>query len=171
MILDADSLGSFTKGGYYPHEALVLEMLSDYGAVHMKPVAQWGTNWTGSAGTAAANYKAGVQGTTKDWASLTVAAQGLMQQEWLAALPTWASHVQATGTGGWKTATVDKANNYITGFTAGAPNYNTAAQKIYNALNSIVPSLPPRGTYEQNLNRLTTELNALHALKGTLGAK
>jgi hypothetical protein len=79
--------------------------------------------------------------------------------------------VNAKGTNGWKTDTVAKANNYITGFTAGLPNYNIAAQKINNALTNIIPSLPPRGSYSQNITRLTTELDALHALKGTLGAK
>ena len=137
----------------------------------MKPAAQWGLNWSASSGKASTNYTAGVNATTKDWATLTTNAQALMQANWLSALPTWASHVNAVGTGGWKAATVAKAGNYVTGFTAGAPNYNVAAQKIYNALSTIVPSLPARGTYEQNLSRLTTELNALHALKGTLGAK
>ena len=137
----------------------------------MKPVAQWGANWTASSGVASTNYKTGVQNTTKDWAGLTTAAQGLMQANWLAALPTWAARVNAVGTAGWKQATIDKAPNFVTGFTAGASNYQAAAQKISTALSGIIPSLPPRGTYEQNLNRLTTELNAMHALKGTLGAK
>ena len=139
--------------------------------MQMKAVAQWGQNWSGSSGKAATNYANGINSTTKDWASLTVAQQATMQSNWIASLPTWAAHVQAVGTAGWKAATVAKAPNYIQGFTAGAANYNTAAQKIFNALNSIVPSLPPRGTYAENLNRLTAELNALHALKGTLGAK
>jgi hypothetical protein len=137
----------------------------------MKPAAQWQTNWTNSAGTAVTNYNAGVAGTTKDWASLTVAQQATMQANWIAALPTWAAHVQAVGTAGWKAKTQAKSANYSTGFQAGGADYGVAAGKIYNALTNILGTLPPRGTYAQNLTRLTAELNALHALKGTLGAK
>ena len=137
----------------------------------MKPVSEWGTAWTGSAGTAATNYKTGVQNSTADWAGRTVAAQALMQQNWLAALPTWAAHVNAKSTAGWKSDTVAKADNYVTGFTAGAANYNAAAAKIAPAIQNIINGAPPRGTYEQNKSRLIFELDALHALKGTLGAK
>ena len=42
--------------------------------------------------------------------------------------------------------------------------------KILSAEGNIVPSLPARGTYEQNKVRATTLMDALHALKGTLGA-
>jgi hypothetical protein len=137
----------------------------------MKPLAQWTQNWQNSAGEAATNYSAGVNSTTKDWAALTVAQQATMQANWNASLPTWASHVQAVGTAGWKAKTVAKVANYSTGFAAGANDYNTAAGKIFNALNNIVPSLPPRGSYAQNKSRLIAEIDALHALKGTLGAK
>ena len=137
----------------------------------MKPLNQWTTNWTGSAGTAAANYSAGVNAYTGDWAGATTAAQATMQTNWLASLPTWAAHVNAVGTTGWKSKTVAKVANYSTGFSAGSQDYSIAAGKIYNALQQIVPSLPARGTYAENKLRATTLMDALHAQRGQLGAK
>jgi hypothetical protein len=79
--------------------------------------------------------------------------------------------VQAVGTSGWKAATEAKSANYSTGFQAGANNQSAAITKIMSALGNIVPSLPPRGTYEQNKVRATSLMDQLHALNGTLGAR
>jgi hypothetical protein len=79
--------------------------------------------------------------------------------------------VQAVGTQGWKQNTINKISNYSTGFQAGSANQAAAATKIMAALNNIVPSLPPRGTYEQNKVRATSLMDQLHALNGTLGAR
>jgi len=137
----------------------------------VKNAQQAAANWTGSAGRAAADYSQGVQNYNGDWAGATVRQQAVMQTNWLASLNTWAAHVQAVGTAGWKTATVNKVANYSTGFQAGAQNYATASAKIISALNTIVPNLPARGTYEQNKIRSTTLMDALHAQRGQLGAK
>lgn len=137
----------------------------------MKTAQQAAANWAGSAGRAAADWQQGIQGYTGDWAGATVRQQGVMQANWIAALPTWASRVQAVGTAGWKSATERKSANYTTGFQAGAANQAAAAQKIMSALANIVPNLPQRGTYEQNKIRSTTLMDALHAQRGQLGAK
>jgi hypothetical protein len=137
----------------------------------VKPLSAWQTNWTGSSGRATTAYNEGVQAYNGDWAGATTRQQAVMQQNWLASLPTWAARVNAVGTAGWKTATTAKSPNYGTGFQAGGANYGLAAQKIYNALSTIVPSLPPRGTYDQNKQRATALMDALHAQRGQLGAK
>ena len=139
----------------------------------MKPVSTWGTNWTGSQGRAQTAYQQGVEGFTGDWAGATTRQQSVMQSNWDQAVSSgrWANGVNARGTAGWKSATVAKIGNYGTGFSAGAANYNAAAQKIGAALANIVPSLPARGTYEQNKTRSTALMDQLHALRGTLGAK
>lgn len=137
----------------------------------MKPLSAWQANWTGSSGRAATAYQEGVNAYNGDWAGATTRQQAVMQQNWLASLPTWAARVNAVGTQGWKTATTAKVSNYSTGFNAGGANYGVSAQKIYNALSTIVPSLPQRGTYEQNKTRATALMDALHAQRGQLGAK
>lgn len=140
---------------------------------YVKPVSQWGTNWSGSQARATAAYTAGVQAYSGDWAGATTRQQAVMQQNWVTSVTngTWANGVNRTGTNGWKSATEAKQANYGTGFSAGAANYNAAAQKIGSALGNIVPSLPPRGTYEQNKLRSTTLMDNLHALRGQLGAR
>ena len=82
----------------------------------------------------------------------------------------WAARVNAVGTNGWKSATVARIANYATGFQAGAAKQAASIQKIISAEQNIVPSLPPRGTYDQNKQRATAFMDAMHALKGSLGA-
>jgi hypothetical protein len=138
----------------------------------VKTAAQAAQNWVNSAGVAATNYQAGVNAYTGDWAGVTVAAY----PNWVSGLATaqaqgsWQAGVNAAGTNGWKSATIAKTANYSTGFTAGAAEQSQAIGKIMNALGGIVPALPPRGSYSQNKARANALMDALHALKGTLGA-
>jgi len=138
----------------------------------LKTAAQAAQNWVNSAGTAATNYQAGVNAYNGDWAGVTVASY----QNWVAGLAnaqangSWQAGVNAAGTNGWKSATIAKTANYSTGFTAGAAEQAQAIGKIMNALGGIVPALPARGSYSQNKARAVALMDALHALKGTLGA-
>lgn len=139
----------------------------------MKSAQQAAQNWINSAGRAATDYQTGVEGFTGDWAGATVAQQAAMQTNWQAAVSSgrWAGGVQAVGTAGWKSRTVAKIANYSTGFQAGSQRFTTAIGKIVAAEQNIVPSLPARGDYAQNKNRATAFMDAMHALKGTLGAR
>ena len=138
----------------------------------MKTAAQAAANWQASAGVAATNWTAGINGYTGDWAGTTVNAYN----NWVGGLANaqaqglWQRGIQAAGTAGWKAAAQSKASNYSTGFQAGAGEYTQSIQKVMGALQNIVPSLPPRGTYEQNKVRATTLMDSLHALKGQLSA-
>ncbi len=137
----------------------------------MKTAQQAAANWLNSAGRANTDWQQGVQNYNGDWASATVSQQAVMLSNVTQAITSgaWARGVQnAAGT--WKQDTIAKAANYSAGFTAGASKQAASAQKIITALNSIVPSLPPRGTYEQNKTRATALMDDLHALRGTLGA-
>lgn len=138
----------------------------------MKTAQQALANWQASAGTAATNWQQGINNYQGDWAGTTVNAY----TNWVSGLANaqaqglWQRGIQAAGTAGWKSAAQQKSANYSTGFQAGAGEYQQAIQKVMNALNSIVPSLPPRGTYDQNKLRATTLMDNLHALKGQLSA-
>ena len=138
----------------------------------MKTAQQAAANWSGSSGRAATAYTQGVQAYTGDWAGVTVAQQATLLTNVTQAITSgrWAQGVQQTGTTGWKQATQAKEANYMTGFTAGAANQAAAAQKIMAALGTLVPALPPRGTYDQNKLRATALMDGLHALRGQLGA-
>ena len=131
----------------------------------MKTAAQALANWQASAGAASTNWHG-------DWAGATTNAYN----NWVSGLAnaqangSWQRGVQAAGTSGWKSASQAKAANYSTGFTAGSNEYQQAIGKVMGALQNIVPSLPPRGTYDQNKLRATTLMDSLHALKGQLSA-
>ena len=139
----------------------------------MKTAQQAASNWSNSAGRAAADWETGVQGYTGDWAGATTRQQATMVQNWNQSVTSnrWANGVNAIGTSGWKSKTVAKSSAYSLGFTNGAAAQAVAAGKIQAALQNIVPSLPARGTYEQNKIRSTTLMDSLHALKGSLGAR
>ena len=138
----------------------------------MKTAAQAAAAWQASAGTAAANYQAGINGYNGDWAGTTVNSYN----QWVSGLANaqaqglWQRGIQAAGTGGWKAASVAKVGNYSTGFSAGANEYTQAIGKVMNALQGIVSSAPPRGTFDQNKARATYVMDQLHALKGQLSA-
>ena len=138
----------------------------------MKTAQQASQNWLNSAGRAASDWQQGVQNFTGDWAGRTTAQQAVMLNNLTQAVTSgrWSQGVQKVGTAGWKQATVDKAQNYSTGFQAGASRQATAIAKIIQAEASIVNALPPRGDYTQNKLRATAVMDGLHALKGTLGA-
>jgi hypothetical protein len=138
----------------------------------VKTAAQAASAWQASAGTAAANWTQGINNYNGDWAGATVGAY----QNWVSGLANaqangnWQRGVQSAGTSGWKAASQAKAANYSTGFTAGSQEYTQAIGKVMGALQNIVPSLPPRGTFDQNKLRATTLMDSLHALKGQLSA-
>lgn len=138
----------------------------------MKPQSAWSANWQASQGRATTAYNEGVQATNKDWAGNLLRQKATMIANWQTAVnsPHFDNAVNAVGTTGWKAATVAKAGNFSTGFTAGAQKQAVAAGKLFNAMQNVVGSLPPRGSYEQNKARATSVMDQLHALKGTLGA-
>jgi hypothetical protein len=138
----------------------------------VKDAATAASNWTNSAGRAAAAFQAGVQSTSKDQAALAVAQQATLLNNFTQSVTSgrWAAGVTRRGTGYWKSQTVAKAANYSTGFSAGAQNFATAIGKIIQAEQSIVNSLPPRGDINANLQRANAFALALHQQKGNLGA-
>lgn len=139
----------------------------------VKTAQQMAQAWADSQGRATANFQAGVQGYSGDWAGATAAAEAVALQNITQAFTSgrWRAGVLGVGTSGWKSATQAKAANYGVGFTAGAQRQAASAQKIIAALSTIVPNLPARGTYEQNKVRATTLMDALHAQRGQLGAR
>jgi len=138
----------------------------------VKTAQQAAANWIGSAGRAQTDWTAGVQAYSGDWAGATTRQQAVLLQNVTTAITngTWAAGVNRIGTAGWKSRTVDKVTAYASGFQLGASRQASAIAKIIAAEQSIVSSLPPRGDFTANKLRATAVMDALHALKGTLGA-
>jgi len=138
----------------------------------VKTAQQAAQNWANSAGRAQTAFQQGVEGYNGDWAGKTVSQQAAMIQGVTQAVNDgrWAAGINRVGTAGWKNATTAKVTNFGTGFQAGAQKQAAAAQKIMSALGNIVPSLPPRGDINQNLQRANSLAMQLHALRGQLKA-
>jgi hypothetical protein len=138
----------------------------------VKSAAQAASNWSGSAGRAQADYVAGVQGTTKDQAALAVAAGARYIAGVTDAYASgrWAAGIQRGGTPYWKSQSEKKAANYGVGYSAGAANYQAAANKVMAAIAQGVANLPPRGDINMNLQRSASLATYLHGLKGQLKA-
>ena len=138
----------------------------------MKTAAQAAQNWQNASTRATTDFVAGVQGTQKDQAALAVAQQAALLNNFTQAVQSgrWAQGVQRRGTAYWKSQTEAKSANYTQGYTAGAANYNAAAQKVMAAIAQGVANLPPRGDINQNLQRVQSLDLYLHSLKGQLGA-
>jgi hypothetical protein len=138
----------------------------------VKTAQQAAANWAASSGRAQTAYQQGVEGYNGDWAGATVAQEGALLQGVQQAITSglWRAKVNAKGTSGWKADTVAKLANYGVGFTAGAGRQAAAIAKVIQAEANIVPGLPPRGDFNQNLNRMTSFATQMHALKGQLGA-
>lgn len=137
----------------------------------VKTAQQAAQNWQNSAGRAATDWQQGVQNYNGDWGAATTAGGNAYITNVQAAFSSgrWAAGVSRAAST-WKQDTIAKAPNYSQGFQAGAAKQAASAQKIMAALQGIVPSLPQRGSYEQNKARATALMDDLHALKGQLGA-
>lgn len=141
----------------------------------MKPVSEWVENWSGSAPRATANYTKGVQGTSKNWEALTVAAIPAMVQGFNEAANSGriAAGIRDAGTPYWQSQTVAKAGNFSSGLSTGRDNYAAAAAKLGPAIQSGVSGLGARGPVgsEQNYGRARALGIYLHDRKGQLGAR
>lgn len=138
----------------------------------MKTAQQAASNWQAAGTRAQPNYVAGVQNTQKDQAALAVAQQQTLLNNFTQAVNSgrWAQGVTRRGTAYWKQQSEAKANNYGTGYNAGANNFASSMAKIMPAIQQGVSSLPPRGDINQNLQRSASLALYLHGLRGTLGA-
>lgn len=92
-------------------------------------------------------YVQGVQSNADIWAKNTSAVS---LQEWQAA---------ASGKGG---------DRYAGGVAAGAPKMAQFMSNFLPKVQSIAAALPPRGTLEQNIARMTQQVRETSKLRGTV---
>jgi len=135
----------------------------------MATLQQTVDRWTQSAGTAATRYTEGVQGTTVDVVGRAIANQAGLLNNFNTAVTSghWANRLSAVGTGGWKTATVAKAANYSTGFTAGAPKFSAAMQTWLPIIQGAAQQVKstPATTFQARLQRAADFATLLHNAK------
>jgi hypothetical protein len=152
-------LGCFD--GFYGVPSLVCSL-------QVKDAATVAKKWAARAGAAGADYAAGVNGTTKDWASDTANAA----PAWAAGVQTAAANgsfakgVNAAGTAKWKAKAANVgAARYPQGVAAAAQYYQNGITAVLQVLSGI--TLPPRGPKGDpgNNNRVTIVTQALRKMK------
>lgn len=127
-----------------------------------------------SAADAAQRWSAGFGGAGQRWAdgieSVTVAPGQLAA----AALPRylagvqqnaqkWASRSAGVSLAQWKQQAIAKGQSRLaSGAQAGMAKYQARIQAVLDAEKSIISSLPPRGTVEQNIQRSSQFQMAMH---------
>jgi hypothetical protein len=114
------------------------------------PASAWGTAWQSGVQGAQQKYEAGIQGTSVDVVGKAIAQQGALLAGFTQAVTSgeWARRLAAVGTSGWKTASVAKAANYLTGATAGKPKYDSfasQAQPVWSQLAAAIDGMPSGG--------------------------
>ena len=118
-----------------------------------------------SAADAASAWQTGFAGAGTKWAqgveAVTVAPGQLAaaaQPRYLAGVQQsvgkWAANTQAVSLAQWKSTTVQKGQGRLaSGAQAGVGKYQQKIAAVLQAEASIINSLPPRGTVEQNIQR------------------
>jgi hypothetical protein len=145
----------------------ILKWLGLYALLGAIVDAQTATDrWIGSAGTAQQRYTDGVQATNVDPTARAVAAQGKLLNNFQAAVTSgkWARALQRVGAGGWKAATVAKANNFSTGINASRQKYLDAIGPVLQVeaqLQQQIDSMP-NATIQDSINRMAAWANGLH---------
>jgi hypothetical protein len=97
----------------------------------VKPANTWGTNWGTGVSGASQKYTDGINNTTVDVAGRAIAQKAALVANFNAVVASgeWERRLAAVGTSGWKAAAIAKAQNYVTGATAGLARYNSFASQ------------------------------------------
>lgn len=133
-----------------------------------KSAADAASAWVSGMQNATSNYTAGVQAVKVSPGQLAAAAAPKWAANVAAAQPKFAANVAAVSLSAWQSDTINKgAPRLATGATNAQPKMQAFMTKFIPQLTNIVGSLPARGTYDQNINRLTSYLNAVHQTKGS----
>lgn len=123
--------------------------------------------WVTGMGNATTKYTAGVQAVKTAPGTLAAAQAQKWATNVAAAVNTFSKNVGAVSLASWQSAAVNKgAPRLASGATAAQPKFQSFMNSFIPTLTNIVNGLPARGTYDQNISRLTSYLSALHAQKG-----
>lgn len=120
---------------------------------------RWQTGFSG----AGARWTAGIQAVDTPPGQAAAAQQARYVAGVNANANKWATRVAGVSLATWKQVSVDKgASRLASGATAGMPKYQARIGAVLDAERSIISSLPPRGTVEQNIARSSQFQLAMH---------
>lgn len=139
-------------------------------ARNMPSAADAAAKWQQNFGAAGPAWAAGIEAVTVAPGQAAAAAQDRYLLGVQTNVSKWATKTAAVPLATWKTVSVQKGQSRLaSGAQAGLAKYQTAIQKVLDAEKSIVASLPPRGTVEQNIQRSSAFQLAMHQAFATGG--
>lgn len=129
----------------------------------MKSAAEAAQKWQQNFGAAGPAWSAGIEAVTVAPGQLAAAASDRYLMGVQQNVQKFASKVAGVSLAQWKSASTTKGPSRLAqGATVGLPKYQAAITRVLDAEKSIIASLPPRGTVEQNIQRSAQFQLALH---------
>ena len=129
----------------------------------MKTAAEAAAAWQAGFAAAGTAWTNGINAVQVAPGQLAVAAQGRYLSGVQQNVQKWAANTGAVSLTAWKTAATTKGPARLaSGAQAGLAKYQTKIQAVLQAEQTIIASLPPRGTVEQNIQRSSQFQMALH---------
>lgn len=125
--------------------------------------------WAQGMSGATTRYTEGVQAVRVAPGQLAAAQAGAWVQAVTASQQRFAQRVAGVSLQSWQQSAINKgAPRLATGAAASQDKFQAFANNFLPALANIVNGLPPRGTFESNVARLTQYIQAVHGLKGNV---
>lgn len=132
-------------------------------AKNLPSAAEAAQRWQQGFGAAGTRWAAGIEGVQVAPGQLAAAARDRYISGVQASAGKWATNVAAVTLASWKTQAVNKGQARLaSGAQTGMAKYQAKIQAVLQAEQSIIGSLPPRGTVEQNIQRSSQFQLAMH---------
>lgn len=97
---------------------------------------------------------------------LAARQRAVWQQNTAAAADRWATNTAAVSLQSWQDSMVNVGIPRVaSGAQAAIPKMAAAMAQLLPHIDSVKRSLPPRGTFEQNVQRATAMMQGMHAFK------
>ena len=123
-------------------------------ARNIPSAAEAAQRWQQGFGAAGQRWADGIESVTVAPGQLAAAAQSRYPAGVQQNAQKWASRVSSVSLAQWKQQAVAKGQGRLaTGAQTGMSKYQARIQQVLDAEKSIIGSLPPRGTVEQNIQR------------------
>lgn len=124
-----------------------------------------GARWAQRMGASQDKWRAGVEGVTIAPGQLAARQADTWANNTIAAKPKWAANVASVSLQDWRDAMLTKGGPRIaTGAAAAQGKFTDFMVFILPKIDQIKAGLPARGTFEQNLNRMTQFSQGMHAV-------
>lgn len=125
------------------------------------------SKWQARVSGAQQYYTAGIQA-SKDWAGAATAAAPARDAGLQAAIASGSIDrgINRLGTAGWRAKTMAKGpQNWAAAVAQAGPAYMQGLQRAYTYLDQADQAVSnmPRGTFQENIARMTTYLSTVHA--------